>query len=61
MYNVHVCIYLFLYLTLLFIIGITAMAMHPSGKLAFTAAKDKKLITWNLVQARPAFITYIKE
>jgi len=40
--------------------GITAMAMHPSGKLAFTAAKDKKLITWNLVQARPAFITYIK-
>ena len=25
--------------------GITAMALHPTGKLAFTAAKDKKLIT----------------
>lgn len=40
--------------------GITALAMHPSGKLAFTTGKDKKLITWNLVQARPAFITNIK-
>jgi len=40
--------------------GITAMALHPTGKLAFTAAKDKKLITWNLVKARPAFITNIK-
>jgi len=40
--------------------GITAMAVHPSGKLAFTAAKDKKLITWNLIKARPAFITNLK-
>jgi protein MAK11 len=40
--------------------GITAMALHPTGKLAFTAGKDKKLITWNLVKARPAFITNIK-
>ena len=27
------------------------------GKIAFSAGKDKKLITWNLVKARPAFIT----
>jgi len=40
--------------------GISAMAMHPTGKLCFTAGKDKKLITWNLVKARPAFITNIK-
>jgi len=40
--------------------GITALAMHPTGKLAFSAGKDKKLITWNLVKARPAFISNIK-
>jgi len=40
--------------------GITALALHPTGKLAFTAGKDKKMITWNLVKARPAFITNIK-
>jgi len=40
--------------------GITALALHPTGKLAFSAAKDKKMITWNLVKARPAFITNIK-
>jgi len=40
--------------------GVTAMALHPTGKLAFTAGKDKKMITWNLVKARPAFITNIK-
>merc|ERR1712080_743454 len=40
--------------------GITAMAVHPTDKLCFTAGKDKKLITWNLVKARPAFITNIK-
>merc|ERR1712080_315225 len=36
------------------------MAVHPTDKLCFTAGKDKKLITWNLVKARPAFITNIK-
>ena len=40
--------------------GVTAMALHPTGKLAFSAGKDKKMITWNLVKARPAFITNIK-
>ena len=40
--------------------GVTALALHPSGKLAFSAAKDKKMITWNLVKARPAFISHIK-
>ena len=40
--------------------GVTALALHPTGKLAFSAAKDKKMITWNLVKARPAFISHIK-
>ena len=40
--------------------GVTALALHPSGKLAFSAGKDKKMITWNLVKARPAFISNIK-
>jgi len=40
--------------------GVTALALHPTGKLAFTAGKDKKLITWNLIKARPAFITNLK-
>jgi len=40
--------------------GITALAVHPTGKLAFSAGKDRKLITWNLVKARPAFITNLK-
>jgi protein MAK11 len=40
--------------------GVTALALHPTGKLAFSAGKDKKLITWNLVKARPAFISHIK-
>merc|ERR1712127_615157 len=40
--------------------GVTALAMHPTGKLCFSAGKDKKLITWNLVKARPAFITNLK-
>jgi len=40
--------------------GVTALAVHPTGKLAFSAGKDKKLITWNLVKARPAFISNIK-
>ena len=29
--------------------GVTALVLHPSGKLAFSVAKDKKIITWNLV------------
>jgi len=40
--------------------GVTALALHPTGKLAFSAGKDKKMITWNLVKARPAFISNIK-
>ena len=40
--------------------GVTALALHPTGKLAFSAGKDKKLITWNLIKARPAFISNIK-
>lgn len=40
--------------------GITAIAIHPSGKIAFSAGKDRKLVTWNLVKAKPAFFTNLK-
>jgi len=40
--------------------GITAIAIHPSGKVAFSAGKDRKLVTWNLVKAKPAFFTNLK-
>lgn len=31
------------------------MTIHPSGKLALTLGKDKKLKTWNLINGRCAF------
>lgn len=33
----------------------TAIAVHPSDKLAFSIGGDKTLRTWNLVKGRPAF------
>ena len=41
--------------------GVTCIAVHPSGKLALSAGKDRKLVTWNLVKGRSAYITNIKE
>ncbi|PIK38380.1 putative p21-activated protein kinase-interacting protein 1-like isoform X1 [Apostichopus japonicus] len=41
--------------------AIHSLAVHPSGKLALTASKDKTLRTWNLVNGRPAYTTHIKE
>ena len=37
------------------------VAVHPSGKMAMTVGKDRKLITWNLIKGRSAFVTNIKE
>lgn len=44
-------------LTLFFFSGqpVTAIAVHPSDKLAFSIGGDKTLRTWNLVKGRPAF------
>ncbi|XP_043229026.1 p21-activated protein kinase-interacting protein 1-like isoform X2 [Amphibalanus amphitrite] len=40
--------------------GVTALAVHPTGRLALTAGKDGKLLTWDLVRGRVAFRTNIK-
>ena len=41
--------------------GVIDVAVHPSGKLALTIGKDRKLVTWNLIKGRSAFVTNIKE
>ena len=45
----------------LFSSGVIDVAVHPSGKMAMTIGKDRKLITWNLIKGRSAFVTNIKE
>ena len=49
--------YFFMYLHFFFILGqpVTAIAVHPSDKLALSIGGDKTLRTWNLVKGRPAF------
>ncbi|XP_061410312.1 p21-activated protein kinase-interacting protein 1 [Lethenteron reissneri] len=39
---------------------VSAMSVHPSGKLALSVGTDKTLRTWNLVEGRSAFIKNIK-
>ena len=41
--------------------GVIDIAIHPSGKLALTIGKDRKMVTWNLIKGRKAFVTNIKE
>lgn len=41
--------------------GVNDVSIHPSGKLALSVAKDRKLITWNLVKGRTAYITNLHE
>ena len=38
-----------------------SVAVHPSGKLALSAGMDKTLRTWNLMTAKNAYVTNIKE
>jgi len=42
-------------------LGVIDIAVHPSGKMALTIGKDRKLVTWNLIKGRSAFVTNIKE
>ncbi|RLO06572.1 hypothetical protein DYB28_011761 [Aphanomyces astaci] len=35
---------------------VNSIAVHPSGKLAFSVSKDKTLRMWNLVKGRSAYI-----
>ena len=41
--------------------GVTDLALHPSGKLMLSVGKDGKLITWNLIKGRSAYITNLHE
>ena len=40
--------------------GVTAISIHPSGKLAVTVGKDRSMKTWNLIKGRTAYVTNIK-
>ncbi|GAB6028934.1 hypothetical protein CHUAL_004729 [Chamberlinius hualienensis] len=40
--------------------GVTDFSVHPSGKLAISASKDRTLKTWNLIKGKAAFTTNIK-
>jgi protein MAK11 len=35
--------------------SVSGLALHPSARLAISTGKDKRLILWNLVKARPSF------
>lgn len=41
--------------------GVTCLSIHPSGKMALSVGKDHKLITWNLIKGRSAYVTNVKE
>ena len=41
--------------------GVTDVSIHPSGKLALSIGKDRKLVTWNLIKGRSAYVTNIKD
>lgn len=40
---------------------VTDISVHPSGKLALSVGQDHKLITWNLIKGRSAYVTNVKE
>jgi len=41
--------------------GVSDLALHPSGKLMLSIGKDAKLITWNLIKGRSAYVTNLHE
>ncbi|XP_015783538.1 p21-activated protein kinase-interacting protein 1-like [Tetranychus urticae] len=41
--------------------GVNGVSVHPKGSLALSVGKDQKIITWDLVKARNAFVTNLKE
>jgi len=41
--------------------GVTGLAVHPSGKLMLSIGNDNKLVTWNLIKGRSAYVTNVKE
>lgn len=41
--------------------GVVDVDVHPSGKMALSVGKDNKLITWNLIKGRSAYVTNLHE
>jgi len=41
--------------------AVTDLAVHPSGKLMLSIGEDNKLITWNLIKGRSAYVTNLHE
>ncbi|KAE8739372.1 hypothetical protein FOCC_FOCC015143 [Frankliniella occidentalis] len=39
--------------------AVTGISVHPSGKLALSIGSDNKIVTWNLVKGRKAYITNV--
>jgi WD40 repeat protein len=37
-----------------------SLSIHPSGKLAVSVGRDKKLMTWNLIKGRTLYVTNLK-
>ena len=37
------------------------VCIHPSGKMALSVGRDKKLVTWNLIKGRSAYVTNLHE
>jgi len=53
--------YPFKIIVMLFRGPVHSFAVHPSAKLALSCGKDKTLRTWNLMTARSAYITNVKQ
>lgn len=41
--------------------GVNGIAIHPSGKLALSISKDRKLITWDLMRGKRVFTSALKK
>ena len=41
--------------------AVSAISVHPSGKMALSVGRDKTLRTWNLMTGKAAYITNIKQ
>ena len=54
-------LYLFIICYVLFRSPVYSVSVHPSGKLGLSLGKDKTLRTWNLMTAKTAYVTNIKQ
>ena len=58
----EICVFLMCFFLIVCCRGeINALAVHPSGKLCFSVARDRTLRMWNLVKGRIAFIRRLEK